>query len=807
MAKTRNLKLKTEHCLFSVMRRKKIFGFGLKLLAGVILLLSRAAFTEEVKGTGEEAAKSVIESVVVAGNVSIDGKDVLSKVHSRAGELFDANTAAQDVKRIAELPGVEYSYYNTAVAEDKIKLTFIVVEKNLARSITFVGNRSYNDKTLMKKLDFKVGDYLDPVLAETGRKSIFDFYTGKGYPFVVVTIDQAGLSSGKLVYTIDEGPKVQIASVGFVGNSDLKTRELKKVIKASTRKWVFWRGYYTEEEITGDVAKLQQCYQKRGHLNAIINAKKEFNQNKDKVRIIYEIYEGPVYTVDKINITGAEFFDQAKLRSELKMQEGKVYNEEKANSDAKQMLKLYRESGFIDARVERERKFVSGNTVDVNYAVTEGGRFRIGMINIAGNELTQDKVIRRVLDEYDFQPGGWYNADTARGDGTGRLEKLVGRATMAEHGTSYITPTGDKPDQKDAHVSIVEGQTGMVMLGAGIASDSGIIGQLVFDQKNFDIKDTPKSFDDLITGKAFRGAGQDLRIALQPGTKVSEYSVSFTEPYLNNKPISLDVAGSSWERGRESYIEQRTKGYVGFEKRYPDYWRRSLGFRVEDVSVKDVDVDAPKEIKDVEGGNLLAGVRLGVGREVVDDSLNPTKGYGFNVGYEQVGGDYTFGILSGTHRHYTTLYTDLAERKTILATKLLAATTVGEAPPFEKFYAGGSGAYGIRGFEYRGVSTRGLPTLPNTSTIRDDPIGSNWIFLASAEVVHPLIGDNFSALFFIDSGTIDSGGYRVSVGMGIQILLPQVFGPVPMRFELAAPLMKDDADQTQMFSFSIGRLF
>ena len=61
--------------------------------------------------------------------------------------------------------------------------------------------------------------------------------------------------------------------------------------------------------------------------------------------------------------------------------------------------------------------------------------------------------------------------------------------------------------------------------------------------------------------------------------------------------------------------------------------------------------------------------------------------------------------------------------------------------------------------------------------------------------------------FFVDSGTIDSGPYRVSVGTGIQILLPQWFGPVPMRFEIAAPVMKDDADDTQVFSFSVGRLF
>ncbi len=137
---------------------------------------------------------------------------------------------------------------------------------------------------------------------------------------------------------------------------------------------------------------------------------------------------------------------------------------------------------------------------------------------------------------------------------------------------------------------------------------------------------------------------------------------------------------------------------------------------MENVKIKNVDHDAPIEIKDVAGNNLLTGVRLGVGRDLTDNRFNPTNGQNFDVSYEQVTGDHTFGIASGTYRRYFTLYEDLAERKTVLATKLLAATVVGDAPPFEKFYAGGTGTYGIRGFQYRGVSTRGLQTnVPSNS--------------------------------------------------------------------------------------------
>lgn len=759
----------------------------------------------------EPQAAAVIGSIKTAGNRSVGSEQILSKVRSRVGEVFDPATAAEDAKRIAGLSGVDYAYYNTDAAGDKIGLTFVVVEKDIVRSIVFVGNHGYKAGTLRNKLGLKTGDYFSPVVAEVGRRTLAEFYQKGGYAFSEVSLDSEKLSLGELVYTIDEGPRVRIAAVRFRGNSSIKAAALRKAVKTHKRKFVFWQRYYVEEQVDADAVKLQSVYIQRGFLDAAVTVERQFNKDKSRVVLAFVINEGPVYTIEKIIFAGNVYFDGKRLQSKLEFEQGQVYSERKADSGVKQLVKLYQESGFIDVRVEQNRHFISKNKVDVELEIVEGQRFRIGQVNITGNEQTQDKVIRRVLDEYDFMPGQWYNADIARGDGSGDLEKMIRSMVLTEAAT--ITPT-DSPrpadgrneaaGQKDAQVNVVEGQSGMVMVGAGVASDSGVIGQLVFEQKNFDISDKPDSFYEFITGQAFKGAGQDFRISLQPGTEVSEYSVSFSDPYFRGKPITLDVVGSSYERGRECYDEGRMRGGVGFEKRYKSRWRRSVSFRAENVDVDGIDFDAPKEIQDVKGGNNLVGVRFGVGKDLTNDRFTPSSGYSFDVGYEQVGGDYTFGILSGTYGRYKTLYEDLAERKTVLATRLYAATVAGDAPPFEKFYAGGQSS--IRGFNYRGVSTRGLQTnVANPE--REDPIGSNWIFLASGEVTVPLVSDNLAALFFIDSGAIDTGNYRAAAGTGIQILVPQWFGPVPMRFEFAVPLMKDNKDDTQVFSFSVGRLF
>ena len=676
--------------------------------------------------------------------------------------------------------------------------------RGVVKSIEFENNRKYKDKTLTKKLDFEVGGHLDPIVAESGRRTIAEFYRKKGFADVVVTLDEEKLSEGKVVYTVVEGSRLRIKSVRFKGNEALKTSDLRNAIKTKTRSWIFWPAYYTEEKVARDLEKLRIVYYDRGYLNHRIEV-------EGRTEITFIIEEGPLYKVRNILLTGNEHFDNATLLADLKLQPGQTYYRLKALTHAKRILKLYGESGFVDAVVTPQASFVEEpNVVDVNFKIVENGQFRIGKVDITGNEQTQGKVIRRVLDEYDFAPGQLYNAHMApkHGDGRGQLERYVQRTIMAEQAIiKPVVPADGADDRRDAIVDIKEGMTGMLNPGVAIGSDSGVIGQLIWQQRNFDITDWPESFGDFITMKSFKGAGQSLRVALEPGTEVSYYSVTFSEPYLNDRPTSLDIVGSSWERWRESYDEQRTKGYVGLEKRYKSRWRGSIGFRVEDVDVHRLDFDAPQEIIDFKGNNSLVGLSVGIGKDMTDDRFLPSKGSVFNVDYEQVTGDEDFGILKGTRVQYWTLHEDLADRKIVLAMKLLGATTLSDAPPFEKFYGGGTGTYGLRGFDYRGVSTRGLQTNVPFPVLKD-PIGSDWIFLANGEIAVPLVGESVSALFFIDSGTIDTGKYRASVGTGIQIQIPQILGSmVPMRFEIATPFRRDDDDETQVFSFRMGSLY
>ncbi|MCL5279637.1 MAG: outer membrane protein assembly factor BamA [Planctomycetes bacterium] len=681
----------------------------------------------------------------------------------------------------------------------------------IIKSIEFEGNRHFKAHVLRERLGFQLGDRLDPFLAEGGRVTIMEAYRKVGYPSVKVTLDRTRLAEGHLLYIIEEGPRVQVATIRFVGNTSFSARTLREVIKLKQRKWFFWPTYYTEDAVKEDTDRLRDFYYNQGFLDHKITAQTEFTGDGAKVHVIFVIEEGPVYHVSEIVFTGETRYTAEQLRAKVKVREGDVYKKPKVDRDAREVVQLYREQGYVDATVTQSGKFQpeSGEfLVKVTFDVHEGRQFRIGQVDITGNEITKDKAVRRILDEYGFTPGQLYNAKIAPKEGGGLLEKYIQRGVITDQAVVRpVTSAGGDPNSRDARVDIKEGMTGLIRPGVGFSSDSGVIGQLIYEQRNFDISDTPDDLSEVFfPWKAWRGGGQRFSVRLEPGTRYSAYSVNFVDPYWNDQPVTLDVLGRSWKWFRESYDENRLKGAFEFEQRLADYWRRSIGFRAENVRISDLDFDAPQEIRNVRGNSQLFGVKFGVGKTTVDDLYDPTTGWIANTSYEQVTGDFTYGLLEGSYIHYFPIFEDVLGRRTVLSARVRAATTVSEAPPFEKFYAGGTGHYGIRGFEYRGVSTRGFQTnVPNPR--KKDPIGSDWIFLAGTELVVPLFGQNFNALFFLASGTVDTGSYRLSIGAGIEIKVPQLFGPMPMRFELGFPLLKSEGDETQVFSFSGGGFF
>ncbi len=694
-------------------------------------------------------------------------------------------------------------------------LSLLMDRPEVVRSIEFAGNKKYKDSVLRKRIGIELGERYDPFLAEGGRRTLIDLYKKIGYAFVTVTLDQDKAKTGRLFYTIDEGPRARIRAVRFTGNHVFSDGVLAKVVKLKSQKWLLLPSYYSADLLEESLDQLEEFYYKNGYLGYSVSADTEFNKSHNHVVVTFKVDEGPAYTIEEILFAGNQRFDVNELRAAIEIHEGQIYKRDVADLSARHIQDKYLKQGFLDAQVTQGPKYEpdpNKAVVTVEFDIHEGDQFRIGRIDISGNENAQDKVVRRVLDEYNFTPGELYDATLAPSQGRSQLENYVKYATKAEDVVIRPVPPEDgSPATKDVRVNVKEGMTGLIMPGVGFSTDNGVMGHLVYQQRNFDISDKPENLKDLLTMKAFRGAGQTLNLSLEPGTEYHRYTLSFSDPYFHDKPIGYNLEASSFDRWYESYKEQRARGLVGFDFRNWGGWSKSFSVRAENVEAKNLDNDAPQEIRNISGYTTLLGFKVGTGINTLDDPMMPTQGHRLGIYYEQVTGGYDYGLLTGSFTWYKPLYEDVFERRTVLATKLLAGTVLGQAPPFEKFYGGGMGTYAIRGFSYRGVSQRGLQVFdvpdPNVTPRYKDPVGSDWIVIGSAEVIVPLVDKNLSGFIFTDAALLEDTHdpvWRWSAGLGLQITVPQVLGEVPMRFELGFPIQKGKYDEAQTFNFSMG---
>jgi outer membrane protein insertion porin family len=376
-----------------------------------------------------------------------------------------------------------------------------------------------------------------------------------------------------------------------------------------------------------------------------------------------------------------------------------------------------------------------------------------------------------------------------------RLEGLG----LFKPGSVQITalPTA-REGTSDVLVRVEETETTNLILGAGISSNSGVLGNVSLVNRNFDGADWPKSWQQFWKGESFRGAGQTFQIVLEPGTELQRYRVDFREPHVLDSDISFSSSLFYFERGRETYDEQRVGLNFGFGKEIREDLQAFVNFRLENVNIGSVERGAPKDVLDVEGSNGLASVEVGLVKDTTDSFLFPTEGYRLLASVEQGVSSSAFTKFTVDGKKYWTVTRDVLDRRSVLGLHGRLGFIPGDAPIFERFFAGGQGS--IRGFEFRGVGPRERHTA----------LGGDFLALASSEYQFPIFEKNLSGVLFLDTGTVERNlslsTWRASVGVGIRFTVP-FFGPVPFALDFGFPIMKNKDDETEIFSFSIGTSF
>lgn len=741
-----------------------------------------------------------VRRVEFLGLERVSEESVRRLIQTREGQSFSRTQLQDDTNELLRSRKFLVVRSDASVQDSGVVVTFELREKPLLAEIEISGNTAISDEKLLDALGFRPGQPLDEYLVNRGRDEILKTYRDAGYGYAEVTVDSAALrNDNRAVYQVNEGVVVRVRAVVFEGNQSFERGVLLPKIKTQTYLWPFRKGSYDEDQAERDALEIQRFYRSEGYLDAKVGRRVDASADRSELTVAYVIDEGQRYQVEKIELVGNQVITDAQIRAAMKLTEGAVLKADELERDQQHVLDLYGLIGHIDTTIDADYRFTDKPGVAiVRFDINESAQSNFGRITIRGNERTQDRVIRRELRMF---PGEPY--DTGK---TKRAERRLRETGLFSKAT--ITPLPPEDDgQREALVEVEEGQQVNILFGVGVSTDNGVLGNVEIDNRNFDLFDWPRTFEEFVTGNSFRGAGQRLRLRLEPGTELSRFRIDFTEPYLMDKPLRLDWSAYLFQREREGYDEERVGMLVGLSRRIENGWLSGWAvegtLRIEGVDIDDVSFLAPSDVRDVRGSSTLTSARIGLVRDTTDSRLMPTEGYRLSLGYEQagvLGGDYTYGKPSAGIVWYKTLSTDALDRKNVLALRADTAYVVGDAPVFDRYYAGGFGS--IRGFGFRGVSPR--------KGVTDTAVGGEWILLTSAEYSFPLYGENVRGVAFLDMGTVEEGfeitDWRASVGFGLRVNV-DFFGPVPLVFDFGFPIARGDDDDEQVFNFTFGASF
>ncbi len=762
-----------------------------------------------------------VRQVEVRGLKQVPEQLVRNQLRTAEGRPMRVETVQEDLRRLNRLGRFRQIDAKVQPFDDRsVAVIYELVETPVINDVQAVGNREISDQELGAEISILAGTPVDRFQLDRALRRIKELYKRKGYYQADVTVDEKELEeSGIVLFRIREGERLKITDIRFEGAAAFSPSELRSSVRTKTWSW-FDSGALDDIQVDQDISSLVTFYKDRGYLDVRVDRIVRPSPDGREAILTFLIEEGQQYTMRSVRVElddgrglpGGKppvVFSPEQLAALMLIKPGDVYSMDRIRKSVEAVGEAYGKLGYVNANViKQEVRNLQSPEVDLMLVVSEGRRFNTGLVVISGNELTQQKVIRREIKVYPDRP---LDAVELR-----RSERRIRDSNLFERGSVRLTIQPEdpaNPGTRDVLAEVAETNTGSLAFGAAVNSDAGLIGQITLNQRNFDLYDTPDSWDEFFSGRAFRGGGQTFSLSLQPGTEVQNYTISLAEPNLLETDYSGSGAFGYRVREFDEYEERRTGGQIRVGRSFGELWSGVVQARFDGVDIRNVPPDSITDIFAVKGYSNISGLGLQLRRSSVDRAIRPSKGSVLDLGVERVGalmGDYDFTKLSAGGQTFITVAEDFLGRKTILSFKMTAnyiPEDVDEVPIFERYFLGGRE---FRGFRLRGVSPRGVfdanGSAPGGLSPSDDPAGGTWAFFLGTQIEQPVFQDIISVVGFVDSGTVTNSpgfdDYRVSVGAGIRLYLPQL-GPAPLAFDFAVPIKDEETDKRRVFSFSL----
>ncbi len=729
---------------------------------------------------------SLVGAVRVEGNHRIEKDAILAVIRSKKGGRLDYDQLDKDLRDIYRMGFFKDIQIEVADGPQGKIVTFHVFEKPSIGKIVFEGNDNLGDDELKDELGIKPYSVLDYNEVKQGINRLKEFYRQKGYYNVDIKekIEPLPNNEVMLKYEIAEHKKVYIKRIEFLGNSKFDDDDLKDIMETSERgffSWVTGSGYLDRKKLDFDVHKINSFYNNQGFIKARVGEPK-ISFEKDKgLTITIEVHEGHQYGVKGASFEGDLIKPVEELSKKIRIGKEKVFNREIVRKDIVTIQNIYSDEGYAYAEITPSiKEDTKDYLVEIIYRISKGPKVRVERINISGNTVTRDKVIRRelkIVEGEDFS-----------GKGLRRSEQNLHRLGFFED-VDVQTKRGSEDDKMVLDIKVKERPTGSLTFGAGYSSVDKLVGMAQIAQNNL------------------FGYGQRLAASFRVGGVSSEFDVSFTEPWLFDRPVSGSVRGYKWRREYDEYTKDSVGGSLGIGfpiYKIDDFTRGWVQYAYDNAEISDVDIYTSSIIKDMEGTSVSSSMTTALTRNSTDRAWNPSRGSINSISFEYAGG-----VLRGDN--YFNKYTARSAWFLPLPWNMvfmlqgrwgyLHRRPGGALPVYEKFYLGGINS--IRGFEYEAIS----PEDPVTR----DKIGGEKMMAYNAEYLVPLLrAQGVIGLVFFDAGNVFTAsenytfsGIRRSAGLGIRWYSPMG----PLRLEWGRNLDPRPDEPTSRIEFSIGTVF
>jgi len=752
----------------------KLQGTGLPALSG----LSRQMAQElSFKILGKER----VSHIVVKGNRRIEKDAILGVMQTREGEILMPSHLREDIKAIYKMGYFTDVRLDVSETPEGRILTVLVQEKPAIREIMVEGNRKLKRDKILEVMSLKPFSVASENAIREDINKVQAAYRDKGFYEAQVTYELTPATENEvnLVLRVNEGGKLAVKDIEFEGNKAFKSKELRKVMETKERgfavvSWFTGSGKLNRDILDRDLEKIMAFYYNHGYLKAKVGEPRIDIKGK-WIYVTIPVTEGPEYRVGKVDMSGDLLEDKDKLLAKLRIPKSDMYSREILQEDLTILGDLYADQGYANADVVPLMKENNETlTVDVTFDIHQGQKIYFERIDIAGNVKTRDKVIRREMRVYEQDLFSATN-----------LKESIKNLRRLEYfeDVNFATTPGSAPNRMNLKITVKERPTGTFGLGAGYSTQDRLVGMAEISQNNL------------------FGRGQQLKLQGIIGTISHRVRLSFVEPYLMDRPLSLGVDAYNWERQYSEYNRISKGGMVRLS--HPLRWKytRVFGmYRFENVNLANLVPNASQTLVEASQIHNTSAVSMVVRRDSRDSLFSPTQGSDNSISTELagVGGQSAFiryGAESGWYMPIRWSIIGVIHARAGGMNKL----TWGQMPAYEKFYLGGIDT--IRGFKYAEIS----PRDPQTN----ERIGGNQFLQLNNEIRFPIYKKlGISGTLFFDAGNVYGPNYvgpflRTSAGVGFRWFSPMG----PLRVEWGYNLSKHPWERASAWEFTMGGSF